>query len=158
LNQFAEHIIASWALDTLSKLKSNYVLQFFDSQIQTVVSVIIQSSQSKNLNLEPVVQTNIFSLKNQVRDRDQRQILCQNMIRISFVCHSEVFWLKIMTNPSKFSSDSWSQYDNQFGITNIEKKAQKLLWKYDKEIFCSVALKRSIIRHILIRPFKFHLK
>ena len=37
-------------------------------------------------------------------------------------------------------------------------KAQKLLWNYDKEMFCSVALKQSMIRHKSIRPFKLHLK
>ena len=33
-------------------------------------------------------------------NRDQRQILSQNMIRISFVCPEEVFWLLMMANTS----------------------------------------------------------
>ena len=42
-------------------------------------------------------------------NRDQRQILCQNLIRISFVCPAEVFWLMIMANTS-----FWSLFQVQF--------------------------------------------
>ena len=40
----------------------------------------------------------------------------------------------------------------------LKTKAQKWLWKFDKEMFCSVAVKQSMIRHKSIRPFKLHLK